>query len=284
MSARWLLQCCRWRPRTYTCCLLPVERTRRAAPRAARPHGFSTPQAHLKHASSQRTSASAPPALQCRGGGPEGPVPPQSKAKCTPGTAEHTLRGKLEMGSAPPWVHFLTISRPSPAQHTSRPPSTCAWRACGPDPHTEHMRGLARRALDYVNRCGGLGLLIGLCLRTVPPSHRLQPPYTQWGNRLSDRRAARRAAPQPAAAHSSAQSLPACLPACLLAWPRCHPNPDPNPNPNRDLAAGVPASAALSIAASPRRQASATEQPAGTPRPTHSSTVLRGCSKGLAHG
>ena len=195
----------------------PRRAARRTPPRLQ--HTSSTPPASAP-------PASAPPALQCRGGGPEGPVPPQSKAKCTPGTAEHTLRGKLEMGSAPPWVHFLTISRPSPAQHTSRPPSTCAWRACGPDPHTEHMRGLARRAPDYVNRCGGLGLLIGLCLRTVPPSHRLQPPYTQWGNRLSDRRAARRAAPQPAAAHSSPQQRtaalrlsPACVPACLASLP-----------------------------------------------------------------
>ena len=127
------------------------------------------------------------PALQCREGGPQGPMPLQSKAICTPGKAH----------AAGSWRYALPlldgpISLPSRA-HLPTPPTLLRSPACGGPPplstplylstpatpaHCELlrpglcMRGPARRAPHHVNRRGDL--FIGR--RAVPPSHRLQPP------------------------------------------------------------------------------------------------------------
>ena len=103
--------------------------------------------------------------------------------------------------SLPPSPH--TASTPAPVP-TSTPHG--AWRAFGPDPHPENMRGLARRAPHHVNRCGGrprptyrprAGAAACLYLTGCGP-------FTPWGYRLSDRRAAHRSPPRRTAAHLAA--------------------------------------------------------------------------------
>ena len=139
---------------------------------------------------------------------------------------EHAVSRNLPL---PPCTHTA-----SPCQHTaaahgssSKAPAPAlhrAWRASGPDPHPENMRGLARRAPDDVNRRGGPGLFTGpgLCIglgrRAVPPSHRLPPPthhgaisYQTGGQPTAHHRAASAPAPAPHPRLSAHRFLPACL-------------------------------------------------------------------------
>ena len=74
------------------------------------------------------------PALQCRGDGPQGPMPPQSKAICTPGKAYRAgswrwarlLHGSISLPSCaqspravPPFPQSLPIRSPSPHSYIS---------------------------------------------------------------------------------------------------------------------------------------------------------------------
>lgn len=74
------------------------------------------------------------PALQCRGDGPQGPMPPQSKAICTPGKAYRAgswrwarlLHGSISLPSCaqspravPPFPQSLPIRSPSPHSYLS---------------------------------------------------------------------------------------------------------------------------------------------------------------------
>ena len=95
----------------------------------ARPHHIQLP--HPQE-STRRTTHHTQPALQCRGGGPQGPVPPQSKATCTPGKAHAagswrwtrllhvfiSLPSRAHLShNLPPTAHFPS----SPAHITNSP-------------------------------------------------------------------------------------------------------------------------------------------------------------------
>ena len=146
------------------------------------------------------------PALQCCGGGPQGPVPPRSKATLYSWERE---RGKLEMGSAPPWAHFLTISCTSPSHphHIARclpplPPSLPtsappARPATSPPPlHVSRCAPASRPPWSRPPRLGSSGKVPPAPSRRrrahpyhTPPARRTRPTLSCDGGRPSHGRA-----------------------------------------------------------------------------------------------